>query len=370
MKLKIIIGLFFVLTSISAQNLVLNPSFEKQNKADCSEHLGNFNNRVIHWSTPNGGSSDLFSTCSKKMGVFNFNGKQNPKSGQYYAGIYAYSDKSYREYLQGQLQTTLLKGETYTMTFYISLADLSSYALKDLNVMFTEEKLKPNYRSSNYDKVIKPKKVTSKKYALYADSRKSNFSEKANWQKFTFDFVAQGYENYFSIGNFKRNAKTPKIRVLSSSPYFFSYYYIDDVSVQLKTNNTVEKVKPSIKKEQISDSIKTNKIYRFKTVLFDFDKAELLELSKTELNTLLEYLEKNKKSKIEIYGHTDNVGLVKRNDELSRLRAKAVADYLILKGVRSSRVSYKGFGSKQPIATNETEAGRQQNRRVEFKLSK
>ena len=71
---------------------------------------------------------------------------------------------------------------------------------------------------------------------------------------------------------------------------------------------------------------------------------------------------------IEIYGHTDSAGLAKRNKELSGERAKAVADYLISLGLDASRIKSFGFGSSKPVSDNETEAGRQLNRRVEFKL--
>ena len=113
-----------------------------------------------------------------------------------------------------------------------------------------------------------------------------------------------------------------------------------------------------------------NQIYTFKNVLFDFDKAELLSASYKELNQLYEYLKEFPNFKIEIYGHTDNVGLEKRNKELSELRAKAVSDYLISLGLDSNRIKSFGFGSSKPITTNATPSGRQTNRRVAFKLIK
>ena len=70
--------------------------------------------------------------------------------------------------------------------------------------------------------------------------------------------------------------------------------------------------------------------------------------------------------KIEIIGHTDNKGEGIMNQELSEERAKAVFNYLISKNIPSQRLSYRGLGSSKPIASNETEAGRKKNRRVEF----
>ena len=71
---------------------------------------------------------------------------------------------------------------------------------------------------------------------------------------------------------------------------------------------------------------------------------------------------------MEIGGHTDSVGSDSYNQKLSEQRAKAVCDYLISQGVDKARLSYKGYGESEPIATNETEAGRQRNRRVELKI--
>jgi len=76
----------------------------------------------------------------------------------------------------------------------------------------------------------------------------------------------------------------------------------------------------------------------------------------------------NPNIKIEISGHTDNIGSAAYNQKLSESRAKAVVDYLIEHGIDRSRLSYMGYGFEKPIAPNDTEEGRQLNRRVEFKI--
>lgn len=74
------------------------------------------------------------------------------------------------------------------------------------------------------------------------------------------------------------------------------------------------------------------------------------------------------KMKVEIIGHTDNVGSDEINQKMSQDRAQSVADYLITIGVPKKRLSTKGLGKEQPVATNETDEGRQKNRRTEFKI--
>jgi outer membrane protein OmpA-like peptidoglycan-associated protein len=104
-------------------------------------------------------------------------------------------------------------------------------------------------------------------------------------------------------------------------------------------------------------------------IFFDFGKATLRDLSKAELDNLIKLLNVDyPKMVIEIGGHTDNVGSLETNTKLSANRAKAVVDYLIEHGVAKERLSYKGYAYQEPVASNDTEEGRQKNRRVEFKI--
>ncbi|MEL7120639.1 MAG: OmpA family protein [Bacteroidota bacterium] len=113
------------------------------------------------------------------------------------------------------------------------------------------------------------------------------------------------------------------------------------------------------------DTIESEPIV-LKNVFFETGKATLLESSKSELDRLLNLLNENPKMVIQINGHTDDVGQEDDNQQLSEKRALAVYEYLIEKGIVEARLSYKGFGELKPIDTNETEEGRQNNRRTEF----
>lgn len=105
-----------------------------------------------------------------------------------------------------------------------------------------------------------------------------------------------------------------------------------------------------------------------KNVFFDSGSAELLPASVGELQSLAELLETYPQIKILISGHTDNVGQIEDNLQLSTDRAKAVYDYLLEAGIAASRLSYQGFGEGRPIADNETPEGRQLNRRTTFEV--
>jgi len=104
-------------------------------------------------------------------------------------------------------------------------------------------------------------------------------------------------------------------------------------------------------------------------IFFDFGKATLRSESTAELERLTKMLNEEIPSlRIEISGHTDNKSSADFNQKLSEARAKAVVDYLVAHGVNQSRLEYKGYGFSQPVASNDTEEGRQQNRRTEFKV--
>jgi len=103
-------------------------------------------------------------------------------------------------------------------------------------------------------------------------------------------------------------------------------------------------------------------------IFFETNKATLKPESTTELERVATLLIENPTIRLEISGHTDNVGSYRANQKLSEQRAKSVVDYLISKGVAQDRLEYKGYAFNQPIADNNTPEGRAQNRRVEFKV--
>jgi outer membrane protein OmpA-like peptidoglycan-associated protein/tetratricopeptide (TPR) repeat protein len=105
-----------------------------------------------------------------------------------------------------------------------------------------------------------------------------------------------------------------------------------------------------------------------KNIFFDFDKATLRPESTNELERLTKLLNDVPTLKIEISGHTDSKGADEYNKSLSNNRAKAVLDYLVKAGISAGRLTSVGFGEEQPIATNDTDEGRQLNRRTEFKI--
>lgn len=106
-------------------------------------------------------------------------------------------------------------------------------------------------------------------------------------------------------------------------------------------------------------------VFRLDGVTFESASAEILPESFPRLDSVVEYMTYKKSARIEVSGHTDNVGSAKKNKALSEERAQACRDYLVQKGIDGSRIEAVGRGDEQPIASNDTEEGRRENRRIE-----
>ncbi len=124
----------------------------------------------------------------------------------------------------------------------------------------------------------------------------------------------------------------------------------------LKTQIT----KAAFDNAEIGDRFRLNQIY------FEFNSSELLTISNIQLDSLYNILSEKPSLRIEIRGHTDNIGSEGYNKKLSVDRAASVYNYLLEKGIPKTRMKYRGFGPNVPVADNSTEQGRELNRRVEI----
>jgi outer membrane protein OmpA-like peptidoglycan-associated protein len=141
-------------------------------------------------------------------------------------------------------------------------------------------------------------------------------------------------------------------------------YLFQSENFDLITSTTYQEISKDV---QLND-FDINSIAKLSNIFFDFASSNLQNFSIPELNRVADFLQENSLIKIEISGHTDNIGGYEENMALSQKRAEAVADYLINAGIDKDRIIAKGYGYNNPIATNQTPEGRQQNRRVEFKI--
>ena len=103
-------------------------------------------------------------------------------------------------------------------------------------------------------------------------------------------------------------------------------------------------------------------------ITFAYDSSTVQPQFRQTLDQVADILSQYKQTYIDVYGHTDSTGSDSYNQALSERRAVAVADYLASRGVQPARIGTRGFGKSQPIASNDTDAGRAANRRVEIKI--
>lgn len=118
----------------------------------------------------------------------------------------------------------------------------------------------------------------------------------------------------------------------------------------------------------ITEEDKATLEYAVQAVQFETASAILKPASYEILDKIVDILKRNTAHKLNISGHTDSVGSSEDNQQLSEKRAKACFDYLVAKGIKDYRISYKGYGESVPVADNKYKEGRDRNRRVEFNL--
>jgi OOP family OmpA-OmpF porin len=373
----ILISIFIlnIFSGLLSQNLVPNPSFENPIK--------NFDLGIQDWmQCLKSDSPDYFSFNKKtpSNNVFKkFIGNVKPHSGEAFVGVFLYRKKPYhpkanvREFLQTKLISSLIKDSIYTFEFYVMPDIESNIALSNFAVYFSEEPVFFNAEKDMFK--IKPS-------FEYSDSCITN---KFYWSKISGNYTASGGEKYMVLGIFKPDKFISKQRMLTEfagekripkwnteTGENVSYYYFDDIGLVKAAKIVEPKILPEIAKVNPDSgfeikSLKVDSIVVLKNILFALNKAELQNESFPEINKLLKLLKSNPHLVIDIYGHTDSTGNEKHNNKLSEDRANAVYSYLVNNGIDSTRLSYKGFGSKKLISSPNYENG-EINRRVEFKV--
>lgn len=294
---------------------------------------------------------------------------QYPFEGEGYAGISVYSKDLFihptdPEFLQTKLKKPLNKGITYEIKFHVNLSNGSRYAIEDIGAYLSETQLKFGSHQGLYRAQIDPQIKNSA--GIIKDT--------LNWVEISGLYEANGGEVFLTIGCFKRSRKLNLEGGLSRGNA--AYYYVDGVSVVEAGVDAEEPhvepqagLKPdAIIEEEITESLRSDGIYRLQYVTFAQNKAELFKASTNELVFVAEFLKNNDSIKVEVAGHTDDVGSEEYNKELSKQRAESVADFLVEQGVEATRLLIAGYGKTMPLLPNEDEESRAQNRRVEIRV--
>jgi len=171
------------------------------------------------------------------------------------------------------------------------------------------------------------------------------------------------------VGSYKSsNSGEYTFVVKRGQNYNISYesdgYLMLSENVNMPKDNSYASVEKNVSLQPIAggSTIVLNNLF------FDSNKSKIKKESSVELDKVVKFLKDRPDINIEVAGYTDNKGDDKSNLKLSEARANSVMEYLVKKGTNKSRITAKGYGKDEPIASNETESGRQMNRRVELKI--
>lgn len=178
-----------------------------------------------------------------------------------------------------------------------------------------------------------------------------------------------------SIGESESNPQTGAYSFSLDFGRYYSYtfqadgYYPPSKRIDLRTKPEITNMNEAdIVVKSIEEILASGEEIRIENVFFESDKSELLKESFLELDKLIRILNTYPNIHVNLEAHTDNVGNVRYNDDLSLRRARSVSQYLVRKSISADRITEKGYGERKPIASNDTEPGRATNRRVQFRL--
>ena len=363
-SIQIIVTLFYFCTPFEnvlsqTNNLIPNASFELYKKLP--DNVSQAQECFVSWVNPNksGHGEYYHEKCTtKKAGTQkNYFGKQMPNTGEAYVGLCI--TKKFREYLQVELKSTLIKGEKYTIKLFVSCADkpwLST--IDEFNILFSKGSFSI---PKNENLLVTPEiKFTG------------NFNNKKDWIELSTTYTANGTEKFMTFGSFMYTDKC-EVHGKIKGAFKYAHYYVDDMSLILIENNKTI-YQDSIIEDMISvDSLinfNPGEVYVLHNLQFESGKSILLPNNYPELDNFIRFLEKNSKLKLLVTGHTDNVGNKTDNKKLSLERANSIKQYLITRGIDKDNILIEGKGDELPIDSNETEEGRKKNRRVEISFVK
>lgn len=226
MKIFSLCVMILFVYSAYSQNLVLNPNFE-----DYDSCVTGFDQLVApyinNWINPNRSSPDVYNNCTSNPNVkppLSFFGGQVPHSGSGFSGIVSYvlPNNNGREYIEGEISSSLSKDSIYCVKFFLSLAEQYHQPISQIGLYFSDTLIKLNTATMPFTPQLQ-------------SPSNQFFADETNWMKWQQPYKARGGEKYFIIGNFNTLANTPKRT--PSIPFgderdSATYYYIDDVSIE------------------------------------------------------------------------------------------------------------------------------------------
>ena len=372
---------FTITSTVSAQtdNLVPNGGFEDTN-VDKLKSQGQMEEFCADWFAGSSVPGDVYGEGAKEKVSIPSNkfGKEAASEGLCYAGFRAYSKdpKLSRSYLEVKLPQMLDRDVMYCVSFDISLADASRFAVNDIGVVISDRKIE----QPNNGDMVRPYDVRQKTNKV--------FQLTEGWEKFCGTFVGTGQEEFLLIGCFGgRNdldiEKIQRPRGLTGPQINHAYYYIDNVSViaivaksECKCSKAEERNMDFVyvcSSSQLNDKSDSEKI-KSSVIYYAFLKSNPTAVGKAAAINIVAILKANPEMNISIVGHSDNdefnEGRVNaRFSKIGQSRADKIKTILLDAGISSSRITVSNRFFEDPANNRDAEISRAQNRRVTFELN-
>ncbi len=384
MKATTLLLFIFSIIIIQAQstNLLENGSFEvikgKVKGLGCIEASD-------EWKNVTTSKADLFVKENKNSFLLtsgNTYGKEDPKEGDNYTGLVVYSpkDKIARNYITSPLAQPMLKGKKYCISMYISLAEGSKFATNQLGINFHKKQLK---QEDN-------KNVIEKTSILHSQSKIVNATY--GWEKVCGNYIAEGGEEFITIGNFTATDKTKTEKAIKIKDYKgvlsdFAYYFIDDISVVMVDQKTSCDCGPNEDRKDtyyhkiimLEDKMTPNERIEAHTAFFPFGKYELQETNRSTIDAVIREMKSNPTFILELFGHLDvnEAELASKKPlfaDLANRRIREVMKYMIENGIDEKRLISTPKDEKEPneeiLDDDDEDLKLAKNRRVMFIVKK
>jgi len=388
-KLLIFIGIIGITHFSIGQNLIENGSFETLSKKP--KNTGEIF-LAPPWVSGTKTAPDLYSKKAKNDDIKvpeNAYGDEEPKDGDNYAGILIYGDreKEARTYLSTKLKYPMLAGEHYCVKFHISFADISKYATNNIGAYISK------------DSVGSETQLILKQNPQIIHSTNRIFEKQWSWEDICRIYVADGGEEFITIGNFAAQNDMLKKAVKRPPGYTSTqrrngYYFIDDISVLPNATPQNCKCEPGkfafayLNKEESEFSTdekdvpsqviigttggahgqQTNEASAHEDVLvqFSYHRTNVESDETTKLVEVITFLKTNESVIVTVIGHSDTSE--KGISDLSYKRMNQVIKYLISKGISEDRISEDDAGYKNLLDISGSAKNRYKNMVVEIKF--
>jgi OOP family OmpA-OmpF porin len=310
-------------------------------------NIGNEVNTAANEASP-------FLASDNKTLYFATNGR--PGFGNYDLFVTKRLDDSYTKWTEPKNLGNKINSDGWDAYFTIDAKGKFAYFVSNKNT----------YGKTDIFRIQIPQEIQPETVTLISGKVLNKKTNEPIAAKIIYEFL----DNNEEAGIARSNPKTGDFSIILPNGKKYGYLAISDGFLSVNQNIDLTK---NIEYQELTQNIflvpaeKGEKI-SLNNIFFEFAQHNLLKESQSELNRLVKFMTNISNVRVQINGHTDNIGSSHNNMLLSEKRAYSVKEYLVSKGIDATRITLKGYGESTPIADNNTAEGRQLNRRVEFEI--